>query len=141
MIHLIFNNTLYLNVDSYRSISVDAAKSRLCFTDSTNHSEMIYVCEHPKVQEIVNSFKQEEQEGVKTFICYKVLELIIERLSKTDENLPPIINLEYALGTIQKSDKPQEQETKEEEETKPAEVIPVTVDKDGNITKVLKEKN
>ena len=60
-----------------------------------------------------------------------MLELILKVLSEPEKKVSPIINLESVLNTIHKKSEEQEQEEKE--------MIPVTVDKDGNITKVIKE--
>lgn len=126
MIHLIFNNTIYLNIDNYKGISVE--KNKIALANSEEDVVWLNICEHPKVKELVAEAPENEKEGLQTYICYKVLELIIDRLAKVDNTLPPIINLESALNNIRKGEAKQ-----------PAEVIPVTTDAEGNVTKVIKE--
>lgn len=130
MIHLIYDATIYLNIDTAKNIAVDTKENKLVITYRGSNKAVIDVTSHPKVKETIESYEEKERDGLQKYICFKVLELIIERLSKTDENLSPIINLESVLNTIHK--KSEEQEEKE--------MIPVTVDKDGNITKVIKEE-
>lgn len=129
MIHLIYDASIYLNIDTAKVISVDTTNNTLVITYRGSNKAVIDICNHPKVKELLDSYEEKERDSLKKYICFKVLEIILERLSKTDEKLSPIINLESVLNTIHK--KSEEQEEKE--------MIPVTVDKDGNITKVIKE--
>ena len=131
MIHLIYDASIYLNIDTAKVISVDTTNNTLVITYRGSNKAVIDICNHPKVKELLDSYEEKEHEGLKKYICFKVLEIILERLSKTDEKLSPIINLESVLNTIHKKSEEQKQEEKE--------MIPVTVDKDGNITKVIKE--
>ena len=131
MVHLIYGSYVYLNIDTLRRVGVDTSKYEieLDYGDSCDYLD---VCNHPKVKEILATTRKEEMDAMKTQICYRVLGVIIERLANTDEKASPIINLEAGLSTLQKVDAT--------EEKTPADVIPVTVDKDGNITKVIKEE-
>ena len=129
MIHLIYDATIYLNIDNAKTINVDTVENKIIITYRGSNKAIIDVASHPKVKELIDSYEEKERDSLKKYICFKVLEIILERLSKTDEKLSPIINLESVLNTIHK--KSEEQEEKE--------IIPVTVDKDGNITKVIKE--
>lgn len=132
MVHIIYGSYVYLNIDTLRRVGVDTSKYEieLDYGDSCDYLD---VCNHPKVKEILATTRKEELDATKLQVCYKVLGVIIERLANTDEKASPIINLEAGLATLQKA--------APEEEKKPAEVIPVTVDKDGNITKVIKEED
>lgn len=131
MIHLIYDATIYLNIDNAKTINVDTTENKIIITYRGSNKAVIDVASHPKVKELIDSYEEKERDSLKKYICFKVLEIILERLSKTDEKLSPIINLESVLNTIHKKSEEQEQEKKE--------MIPVTVDKDGNITNVIKE--
>lgn len=131
MIHLIYDATIYLNIDNAKTINVDTVENKLIITYRGSNKDVIDVTSHPKVKELIDSYEEKERDSLKKYICFKVLEIILERLSKTDEKLSPIINLESVLNTIHKKSEEQKQEEKE--------IIPVTVDKDGNITNVIKE--
>lgn len=131
MIHLIYDATIYLNIDNAKTINVDTVENKLIITYRGSNKAVIDVTSHPKVKELIDSYEEKERDSLKKYICFKVLEIILERLSKTDEKLSPIINLESVLNTIHKKSEEQKQEEKE--------IIPVTVDKDGNITNVIKE--
>ena len=131
MIHLIYDATIYLNIDNAKTINVDTVENKLIITYRGSNKAVIDVASHPKVKELIDSYEEKERDSLKKYICFKVLEIILERLSKTDEKLSPIINLESVLNTIHKKSEEQKQEEKE--------IIPVTVDKDGNITNVIKE--
>ena len=129
MIHLIYDASIYLNIDTAKVISVDTTNNTLVITYRGSNKAVIDVASHPKVKELLDSYEEKEHEGLKKYICFKVLELILKVLSEPEKQVSPIINLESVLNTIHK--KSEEQEEKE--------MIPVTVDKDGNITKVIKE--
>ena len=129
MTHLIYDASIYLNIDTAKVISVDTTNNTLVITYRGSNKAVIDICNHPKVKELLDSYEEKEHEGLKKYICFKVLELILKVLSEPDKQTSPIINLESVLNTIHK--KSEEQEEKE--------MIPVTVDKDGNITKVIKE--
>ena len=129
MIHLIYDASIYLNIDTAKVISVDTTNNTLVITYRGSNKAVIDICNHPKVKELLDSYEEKEHEGLKKYICFKVLELILKVLSEPDKQVSPIINLESVLNTIHK--KSEEQEEKE--------MIPVTVDKDGNITNVIKE--
>lgn len=131
MIHLIYDATIYLNIDNAKTISVDTTNDTLVITYRGSNKAVIDICNHPKVKELLDSYEEKEHEGLKKYICFKVLELILKVLSEPEKQVSPIINLESVLNTIHKKSEEQEQEEKE--------MIPVTVDKDGNITKVIKE--
>ena len=131
MIHLIYDATIYLNIDNAKTINVDTVENKIIITYRGSNKAVIDVASHPKVKELIDSYEEKERDSLKKYICFKVLEIILERLSKTDEKLSPIINLESVLNTIHKKSEEQKQEKKE--------MIPVTVDKDGNITNVIKE--
>lgn len=131
MIHLIYDATIYLNIDNAKTINVDTVENKIIITYRGSNKAVIDVTSHPKVKELIDSYEEKERDSLKKYICFKVLEIILERLSKTDEKLSPIINLESVLNTIHKKSEEQKQEEKE--------IIPVTVDKDGNITNVIKE--
>ena len=131
MIHLIYDATIYLNIDNAKTINVDTVENKIIITYRGSNKAIIDVASHPKVKELIDSYEEKERDSLKKYICFKVLEIILERLSKTDEKLSPIINLESVLNTIHKKSEEQKQEEKE--------MIPVTVDKDGNITNVIKE--
>ena len=131
MIHLIYDATIYLNIDNAKTINVDTTENKIIITYRGSNKAVIDVTSHPKVKELIDSYEEKERDSLKKYICFKVLEIILERLSKTDEKLSPIINLESVLNTIHKKSEEQGQEEKE--------MIPVTVDKDGNITNVIKE--
>lgn len=131
MIHLIYDATIYLNIDNAKTINVDTVENKIIITYRGSNKAVIDVTSHPKVKELIDSYEEKERDSLKKYICFKVLEIILERLSKTDEKLSPIINLESVLNTIHKKSEEQKQEEKE--------MIPVTVDKDGNITNVIKE--
>ena len=131
MIHLIYDATIYLNIDNAKTINVDTVENKIIITYRGSNKAVIDVASHPKVKELIDSYEEKERDSLKKYICFKVLEIILERLSKTDEKLSPIINLESVLNTIHKKSEEQKQEEKE--------MIPVTVDKDGNITNVIKE--
>ena len=131
MIHLIYDATIYLNIDNAKTINVDTVENKIIITYRGSNKAIIDVASHPKVKELIDSYEEKERDSLKKYICFKVLEIILERLSKTDEKLSPIINLESVLNTIHKKSEEQKQEERE--------VIPVTVDKDGNITNVIKE--
>ena len=131
MIHLIYDATIYLNIDNAKTISVDTTNNTLVITYRGSNKAVIDICNHPKVKELLDSYEEKEHEGLKKYICFKVLELILKVLSEPEKQVSPIINLESVLNTIHKKSEEQKQEEKE--------MIPVTVDKDGNITKVIKE--
>lgn len=146
MVHIIYGSYVYLNIDTLRRVGVDTSqyKIKLDYGDSYDYLD---VCNHPKVKEILANTREEEAPVVKTQVCYKVLGVILERLANTDENASPIINLEAGLATLQKAESVEERAAREAKEdieefkaNTHAEVIPVTVDKDGNITKVIKEE-
>lgn len=129
MIHLIYDATIYLNIDSAKTINVDTVENKIIITYRGSNKAVIDVASHPKVKELIDSYEEKERDSIKKYICFKVLEIILKVLSEPDKQVSPIINLESVLNTIHK--KSEEQEEKE--------MIPVTVDKDGNITKVIKE--
>ena len=131
MIHLIYDASIYLNIDTAKVISVDTTNNTLVITYRGSNKAVIDICNHPKVKELLDSYEEKEHEGLKKYICFKVLELILKVLSEPEKQVSPIINLESVLNTIHKKSDEQGQEEKE--------MIPVTVDKDGNITKVIKE--
>lgn len=131
MIHLIYDASIYLNIDTAKVISVDTTNNTLVITYRGSNKAVIDICNHPKVKELLDSYEEKEHEGLKKYICFKVLELILKVLSEPEKQVSPIINLESVLNTIHKKSEEQKQEEKE--------MIPVTVDKDGNITKVIKE--
>ena len=131
MIHLIYDASIYLNIDTAKVISVDTTNNTLVITYRGSNKAVIDICNHPKVKELLDSYEEKEHEGLKKYICFKVLELILKVLSEPEKQVSPIINLESVLNTIHKKSEEQEQEEKE--------MIPVTVDKDGNITKIIKE--
>jgi len=131
MIHLIYDASIYLNIDTAKVISVDTTNNTLVITYRGSNKAVIDICNHPKVKELLDSYEEKEHEGLKKYICFKVLELILKVLSEPEKQVSPIINLESVLNTIHKKSNEQEQEERE--------MIPVTVDKDGNITKVIKE--
>lgn len=132
MIHLIYDATVYLNIDSAKSIAIDVKEDKLVITYRGSNKATLDLTTHPKVKEMIESYEEKEREGLIKFILFKVLEIIIDRLSKTDEKLSPIINLESVLNTLHKKSEDDKEETERE-------IIPVTTDADGNITKVLKE--
>lgn len=129
MIHLIYDATIYLNIDNAKTINVDTVENKLIITYRGSNKAVIDVASHPKVKELIDSYEEKERDSIKKYICFKVLEIILKVLSEPDKQVSPIINLESVLNTIHK--KSEEQEERE--------VIPVTVDKDGNITNVIKE--
>ena len=131
MIHLIYDASIYLNIDTAKVISVDTTNNTLVITYRGSNKAVIDICNHPKVKELLDSYEEKEHEGLKKYICFKVLELILKVLSEPEKQVSPIINLESVLNTIHKKSEEQGQEEKE--------MIPVTVDKDGNITNVIKE--
>ena len=131
MIHLIYDASIYLNIDTAKVISVDTTNNTLVITYRGSNKAVIDICNHPKVKELLDSYEEKEHEGLKKYICFKVLELILKVLSEPEKQVSPIINLESVLNTIHKKSDEQKQEEKE--------MIPVTVDKDGNITKIIKE--
>lgn len=131
MIHLIYDATIYLNIDNAKTINVDTVENKLIITYRGSNKAVIDVASHPKVKELIDSYEEKERDSLKKYICFKVLELILKVLSEPDKQVSPIINLESVLNTIHKKSEEQEQEEKE--------MIPVTVDKDGNITNVIKE--
>ena len=131
MIHLIYDASIYLNIDTAKVISVDTTNNTLVITYRGSNKAVIDICNHPKVKELLDSYEEKEHEGLKKYICFKVLELILKVLSEPEKQVSPIINLESVLNTIHKKSDEQGQEEKE--------MIPVTVDKDGNITKIIKE--
>lgn len=132
MVHLIYGSYIYLNIDKLRRVGVDTGRYEIEL-DYGEFSDYLDVCNHPKVKEILAGVRKEELDDIKLQVCYKVLGVLTERLANTDEKAPPIINLEAGLSTLQK--------ISPEEEKKPADIIPVTVDKNGNITKVIKEED
>lgn len=129
MIHLIYDATIYLNIDNAKTINVDTVENKIIITYRGSNKAVIDVASHPKVKELIDSYEEKERDSLKKYICFKVLEIILKVLSEPDKQVSPIINLESVLNTIHK--KSEEQEERE--------VIPVTVDKDGNITNVIKE--
>ena len=131
MIHLIYDASIYLNIDTAKVISVDTTNNTLVITYRGSNKAVIDICNHPKVKELIDSYEEKERDSLKKYICFKVLELILKVLSEPEKQVSPIINLESVLNTIHKKSEEQKQEEKE--------MIPVTVDKDGNITKVIKE--
>ena len=131
MIHLIYDASIYLNIDTAKVISVDTTNNTLVITYRGSNKAVIDICNHPKVKELLDSYEEKEHEGLKKYICFKVLELILKVLSEPEKQVSPIIKLESVLNTIHKKSEEQGQEEKE--------MIPVTVDKDGNITNVIKE--
>lgn len=132
MIHLIYDATVYLNIDSAKSISIDTKENKLVVTYRGSNKATLDLTTHPNVKAMIESYEEKEREGLIKFILFKILEIIIDRLSKTDEKLSPIINLESVLNTLHKKSEDDKEETERE-------IIPVTTDADGNITKVLKE--
>lgn len=133
MIHLIYDATVYLNIDSAKSIAIDVKEDKLVITYRDSNKATLDLTTHPNVKAMIESYEEKEREGLIKFILFKVLEIIIDRLSKTDEKLSPIINLESVLNTLHKKSEDDKEETERE-------IIPVTTDADGNITKVLKEE-
>lgn len=132
MIHLVYDASIYLNIDTAKSISVDPIKNRLHILYADPDEFIIDITTHPKVKELLAKYKDNKDEMTK-YILFKVLEIILERLSKTDEKLSPIINLESVLNTLHTTSEDSLDEQAEKE------IIPVTTDAEGNITKVLKE--
>ena len=131
MIHLIYDATIYLNIDNAKTINVDTVENKIIITYRGSNKAVIDVTSHPKVKELIDSYEEKERDSLKKYICFKVLEIILKVLSEPEKQLSPIINLESVLNTIHKKSEEQKQEERE--------VIPVTVDKDGNITNVIKE--
>lgn len=131
MIHLIYDATIYLNIDNAKTINVDTTENKIIITYRGSNKAVIDVASHPKVKELIDSYEEKERDSLKKYICFKVLEIILKVLSEPDKQVSPIINLESVLNTIHKKSDEQGQEEKE--------MIPVTVDKDGNITKIIKE--
>lgn len=132
MIHLVYDSDIYLNIDTARVIRVDTNKNKLVIMYTQDDSKAVDITTHPKVKELLAKYEANKDEMTK-YILFKVLEIILERLSKTDEKLSPIINLESVLNTLHTTSEDSLDEQAEKE------IIPVTTDADGNITKVLKE--
>lgn len=124
MVHLLFERTLYLNIDEGVTISSHDEFITISYKDK---SFDLNLYNHPKIQEVVDALEEKDQKDILRLISFEVLKLIIDRLNKKDENLPTIFNLEGVLFTLEFKDKPTQEPTK---------VIPVTVNKEGEITNV-----
>ena len=105
MIHILFDNTLYLDVTSkYTSVSVYGRKIRF----SGDIDTTLDVQRHPTVQAILESVTPEQRDETLTAILYQTFNLICQRFTGkalVDGKLVPIendiLNLDGALSTLE----------------------------------------
>lgn len=105
MVHILFDNTLYLDVTSkYTSVSVYGRKIRF----SGDIDTTLDVQRHPTVQAILDSVATEQREETLTAILYQTFNLICQRFTGkalVDGKLVPIendiLNLDGALSTLE----------------------------------------
>ena len=130
MIHIIYDNTVYLNIDNAKAITVKGNFLQIKYSDKTFELDLT---SHPTVQKILKEAKAEERNDIIKVLGYKVLEMLVECIAKKDQDRSPIFNLEVLLSTLHK-----QEEGEEQKET--PEMIPVTVNENGDVTKVLTEE-
>lgn len=129
MIHIIYDNTVYLNIDNAKAITVKGNFLQIKHSDKTFELDLTT---HPTVQKILKESKSEERNDIIKVLGYKVLEMLVECIAKKDQDRSPIFNLEVLLSTLHKQEEGEQKEAPE--------MIPVTVNENGDVTKVLTEE-
>lgn len=108
MVHILFDNTLYLAVTSnYKGVAV-RNKNIVFFSKDGQDDLTIDVQCHPTVQAILDSVATEQREETLTAILYQTFNLICQRFTGkalVDGKLVPIendiLNLDGALSTLE----------------------------------------
>lgn len=103
MIHLVYNSgvylNIYLNIDMAKVITIDTIKNRLCILYADSDEFILDISQYPKVKEFLEKYDGDKDEIIKR-ILFEVFDIILERLSKTDEKMSPIFYLGSVLNTI-----------------------------------------
>lgn len=109
MIHILFQNTLYLDVTRYKKVFV-SPELAIVFTDDipgVAHDIMLKVLDHPIVQFIIDSLPEEKKHDTSVAIVFQVFNMLCQRFtgkSLVDGVLIPIendvLNLDGALRNL-----------------------------------------
>ena len=123
MIHILFKNTLYLDVTRYKQVFVSPDLT-IVFTNNipgVAHDIMLNVLDHPTVEAIIDSLPEEKKQGTKVAIVFQVFNMLCQRFtgkSLVDGVLIPIendvLNLDGALRNLRVN----EEEKKESSDKK-----------------------
>ena len=105
MIHILFQNTLYLDVTRYyREVFVD---KDLTIHFAGEDSITLRILDHPTVREILNNLPEDERKQDEVAIVYQVFNMLCQRFtgkSLVDGVLIPIendvLNLDGALRNL-----------------------------------------
>lgn len=109
MIHILFRNTLYLDVTRYHKVYV-APDLTIVFTNNipgVAHDIILKVLDHPTVQTIIDSLPEEKKQDTSVAIVFQVFNMLCQRFtgkSLVDGVLIPIendvLNLDGALRNL-----------------------------------------
>jgi len=109
MIHILFQNTLYLDVTRYHQVYV-APDLTIVFRDvnpAIADSIKLRILDHPTVREILNNLPEDERKQDEVAIVYQVFNMLCQRFtgkSLVDGVLIPIendvLNLDGALRNL-----------------------------------------
>lgn len=109
MIHILFKNTLYLDVTRYKQVFVSPELS-IVFTNSTPgaaHDIILKVLDHPTVKTIIDSLPEDKKHDTSVAIVFQVFNMLCQRFtgkSLVDGVLIPIendvLNLDGALRNL-----------------------------------------
>lgn len=109
MIHVLFHNTLYLDVTRYKQVFVSPELS-IVFTNNipgVAHDITLNVLDHPTAKAIIDSLPEEKKQDTRIAIAYQMFNLICQRFtgkSLVDGVLIPIendvLNIDGALRTL-----------------------------------------
>ena len=109
MIHILFHNTLFLDVTRYKQVFVSPELS-IVFTDNipgVAHDIILKVLDHPTVKTIIDSLPEEKKQDTSVAIAYQVFNMLCQRFtgkSLVDGVLIPIendvLNLDGALRNL-----------------------------------------
>lgn len=123
MIHILFHNTLFLDVTRYKKVFVSRELS-IVFTDNVLGATSdidLRVLEHSTVKTIIDSLPEEKKEDTKVAIVFQVFNMLCQRFtgkSLVDGVLIPIendvLNLDGALRNLRVN----EEEKKESSDKK-----------------------
>ena len=64
--------------DNAKTINVDTVENKIIITYRGSNKAVIDVASHPKVKELIDSYEEKERDSLKKYICFKVLEIILE---------------------------------------------------------------
>lgn len=98
MIHLVYKTNIYLNIDKAYAIRI-VPELNLLSISYEQDTCIIKILEHSKVREFLEKYEGDKDEMAK-HIMFEVFDIILERLSKTDEKRSSFFYLESLLNTI-----------------------------------------